>query len=262
MESCKDKAGAATGLPDLAELQTEAAQQCSPVSFATLPTGSSCPYSGSGQRTFTVGYTQYDYYFNKYGHGRAARRVRRSRRTCRRRSRRRCRSSGPRTRWASRATPSSARAASRRSPRTPGRAGDEVEQLDLRAQRPRLQGHRAHAQGGAGAGRRHGEGLGLLGAVLRQAADQRGRQRRRGPVRVAQLPARSRTEGPNAELDKLPQVRQEARRLRRAGVGRGRDLRPGGQRHDGGERRRPELDHPGQPARRRSGTSTTSTPAA
>jgi hypothetical protein len=66
MNNCKDKAGKATGLPDMAELQTEVAQQCSPVSFATLPTGSSCPYSGTGKRTFRVGYTQYDYYFNKF----------------------------------------------------------------------------------------------------------------------------------------------------------------------------------------------------
>jgi hypothetical protein len=67
MESCKNKAGVTTGIPDIAELQTEAAQQCSPISFATLPSGSSCPYSGSGLRTFHVGYTQYDYYFKKYG---------------------------------------------------------------------------------------------------------------------------------------------------------------------------------------------------
>ena len=67
MNNCKDKAGKATGLPDLAELQTEAVQQCSPVSFATLPTGSSCPYSGTGVRTFHVGYTADDYYFKKYG---------------------------------------------------------------------------------------------------------------------------------------------------------------------------------------------------
>jgi hypothetical protein len=64
MNNCKDKAGAATGLPDLAELQTEASQQCSPVSFAALPITSSCPYKGSGPRTFKVGYTQYDYYLN------------------------------------------------------------------------------------------------------------------------------------------------------------------------------------------------------
>jgi hypothetical protein len=61
MENCKDKAGKATGLPDIADLQTEAAHQCSPISFATLPNGSSCPYT-SGERTFRVGQTQYDYY--------------------------------------------------------------------------------------------------------------------------------------------------------------------------------------------------------
>jgi ABC-type branched-subunit amino acid transport system substrate-binding protein len=64
MNTCKDKAGAATGLPDLAELQTEAVQQCSPVSFAALPTSSACPYGGKGPRQFKVGYTQYDYYLN------------------------------------------------------------------------------------------------------------------------------------------------------------------------------------------------------
>ncbi len=67
MNNCKDKAGVVTGLPDLADLQTDVTQQCSLVSFATLPTGSSCPYSGTGVRTFHVGRTQYDYYFNKYG---------------------------------------------------------------------------------------------------------------------------------------------------------------------------------------------------
>ncbi len=67
LESCKDKAGKVTGLPDIAELQTEVKHQCSAVSFATLPTGSACPYSGTGPRTFRVGYTQYDYYFSKYG---------------------------------------------------------------------------------------------------------------------------------------------------------------------------------------------------
>jgi ABC-type branched-subunit amino acid transport system substrate-binding protein len=66
MEGCKDKAGKATGLPDIADLQTEAAHQCSPISFATLPTGSSCPYSGSGERTFRVGETQYQYYLEQF----------------------------------------------------------------------------------------------------------------------------------------------------------------------------------------------------
>jgi substrate-binding family protein len=66
MNTCKDKAGKATGIPDIAQLQTEANQQCSPVSFAALPTSSSCPYSGTGPRTFHVGYTQYDYYLKKF----------------------------------------------------------------------------------------------------------------------------------------------------------------------------------------------------
>ncbi len=66
MEGCKDKAGKTTGLPDIAELQTEVAQQCSKISFATLPTGSECPYSGTGLREVKVGQTQYDYYFNKF----------------------------------------------------------------------------------------------------------------------------------------------------------------------------------------------------
>jgi len=66
MNTCKDKTGKATGIPDIAELQTEANQQCSPVSFAALPTSSSCPYSGTGPRTFRVGYTQYEYYLKKF----------------------------------------------------------------------------------------------------------------------------------------------------------------------------------------------------
>ncbi|HEY5171448.1 MAG TPA: ABC transporter substrate-binding protein [Acidimicrobiia bacterium] len=70
MNRCKDKMGQPIGLPDIAELQTEAAQQCSPVSFVTLPTDYSCPYTGSGPRTSSVGYNQYDYYLQKYGtHG-------------------------------------------------------------------------------------------------------------------------------------------------------------------------------------------------
>jgi len=67
MENCKDKAGATTGLPDLALLQTEPAQQCSQISFAALGLAASCPYSGTGPRTFRVGYTAPDFYFNKFG---------------------------------------------------------------------------------------------------------------------------------------------------------------------------------------------------
>ncbi len=51
-EACKDKAGVATGIPDLAVLQTEPVEQCSAISFAVIPNGGSCPYSGKGVRTF------------------------------------------------------------------------------------------------------------------------------------------------------------------------------------------------------------------
>jgi ABC-type branched-subunit amino acid transport system substrate-binding protein len=51
VEGCKDKAGAATGIPDLPVLQTEPAEQCSPVSFAVIPNGGSCPYT-KGLRNF------------------------------------------------------------------------------------------------------------------------------------------------------------------------------------------------------------------
>ena len=37
-EQCKDKAGKPVGIPDLAVIQTYANQQCSPISFAALPT--------------------------------------------------------------------------------------------------------------------------------------------------------------------------------------------------------------------------------
>lgn len=67
LESCKDKAGNATGLPDFANLQTESTQQCSDKSYAVLPNTGSCPYSGTGDRTFNIGTTQYDYYLDKYG---------------------------------------------------------------------------------------------------------------------------------------------------------------------------------------------------
>ena len=50
----------------MALTQTEPAQQCSAISFAHLANGSSCPYSGSGDHTYLVAPTQYDYYFAQY----------------------------------------------------------------------------------------------------------------------------------------------------------------------------------------------------
>jgi hypothetical protein len=65
-ENCKDKGGTATGIPDLSVVQTNPEQQCSPVSYNVLPPGSSCPYSGEGERTFRVASTQFDYYLKKF----------------------------------------------------------------------------------------------------------------------------------------------------------------------------------------------------
>jgi hypothetical protein len=66
-EGCRDKAGRPTGLPDLAVLQTEPAQQCSPVSFVILGGNASCPYSGSGPRTYVEVVGPYRYYLEEYG---------------------------------------------------------------------------------------------------------------------------------------------------------------------------------------------------
>jgi hypothetical protein len=65
-ENCKDDAGATTGLPDLSVVQTNPEQQCSPVSYNVLPAGSSCPYSGEGERTFRVATTATDYYLEQF----------------------------------------------------------------------------------------------------------------------------------------------------------------------------------------------------
>ena len=65
-ESCADSNGAPTGLPDFAVLQTEPAHQCSPVSFATIPSTGECPYT-SGERTFRERLGVLDYYMEEHG---------------------------------------------------------------------------------------------------------------------------------------------------------------------------------------------------
>src|SRR5262249_24582880 len=55
------------GLTDLAILQTEPAQQCSPNSFGILPFNPTCPYSGEGERTYHQAIGQFRYYLEKYG---------------------------------------------------------------------------------------------------------------------------------------------------------------------------------------------------
>jgi hypothetical protein len=67
VETCKDHAGAPVGMPDLAVFQTYAVQQCSKVSFSVVPYAASCPYSGTGVRTFTQPTVSENYYFAKYG---------------------------------------------------------------------------------------------------------------------------------------------------------------------------------------------------
>jgi hypothetical protein len=64
LEQCVDGSGKTTGLPDLAVLQTEPSHQCSKLSYAVLPIPGSCPYRGSGDRTFTFGRTANDFYLN------------------------------------------------------------------------------------------------------------------------------------------------------------------------------------------------------
>jgi hypothetical protein len=54
------------GIPDFAVLQTEPAQQCSPVSFATIPATGECPYAGTGERTYHERLGSIDYYLENF----------------------------------------------------------------------------------------------------------------------------------------------------------------------------------------------------
>ena len=137
-EQCKDKAGQPTGMLDMAVLQTYAPQQCSPVSFAALPSGASCPYSGRVcVATFRA--TSPRLLPEEVRQEHAARRVPRTRATFRRRSPR------PRRYIAAEqeARHQGGRGVRRQRRRHPVelhavRAGDQVEQLHVRARRSRL----------------------------------------------------------------------------------------------------------------------------
>ncbi|RMH67667.1 MAG: hypothetical protein D6683_17720, partial [Actinomyces sp.] len=52
MNTCPDLAGAPTGIPDLAQLTTEVAHQCSPTTFPVVAPQGACPYDG-GPRLYT-----------------------------------------------------------------------------------------------------------------------------------------------------------------------------------------------------------------
>ena len=52
LNTCDDKAGNPTGLPDLPERAVEPSHECSPNSFNVSGRQGVCPYSGSGERTY------------------------------------------------------------------------------------------------------------------------------------------------------------------------------------------------------------------
>jgi ABC-type branched-subunit amino acid transport system substrate-binding protein len=71
MTSCPDRAGRATGLPDVPVLQTEIAHQCSQVSFAVIVVGLDCATKDAAEKQVTVraGTAKYFTKRNKGLHG-------------------------------------------------------------------------------------------------------------------------------------------------------------------------------------------------
>lgn len=51
LETCPDKTGAPTGLPDIAERATEIPHQCSPTTYSIAATPGECPYEGGVRRS-------------------------------------------------------------------------------------------------------------------------------------------------------------------------------------------------------------------
>jgi hypothetical protein len=71
LEQCVDKAGQATGLPDIPTLQTETAHQCSPISFPVIASALDCATKDQHPQTYTTRMGQILYYKkqNKDLHG-------------------------------------------------------------------------------------------------------------------------------------------------------------------------------------------------
>ncbi len=70
--ACQDKAGAATGIPDLAIVTTEVSQQCSPVTFGVNPPQLDCSTKDAHPQTFRANQGTVKYYqraINKKLHG-------------------------------------------------------------------------------------------------------------------------------------------------------------------------------------------------
>ncbi len=67
IEGCVDKAGAATGLPDLPVVATEIDQQCSPTTFAVNPPQLICPTRDEHPQTYQANVGRAFYYEKKFG---------------------------------------------------------------------------------------------------------------------------------------------------------------------------------------------------
>ncbi len=67
IEGCVDKAGAATGIPDVAVVATELAQQCSPTTYAVNPPQILCSTKAQHPQTYQANAGRAFYYQKKYG---------------------------------------------------------------------------------------------------------------------------------------------------------------------------------------------------
>jgi Periplasmic binding protein len=65
LESCVDKAGQATGLPDIPTLQTEVAHQCSPISFPVIAPALDCATKDQKPQTYLARVGQINYFKTK-----------------------------------------------------------------------------------------------------------------------------------------------------------------------------------------------------
>jgi hypothetical protein len=65
LESCVDKAGQATGLPDIPTLQTEVAHQCSPISFPVIAPALDCATKDQRPQTYQSRVGQINYFKSK-----------------------------------------------------------------------------------------------------------------------------------------------------------------------------------------------------
>lgn len=67
LTNCKDKAGAATGLPDFPVVVTENAEQCGPTSYAINPATLDCSTKADHPQTYRAGTGPASYYTKKFG---------------------------------------------------------------------------------------------------------------------------------------------------------------------------------------------------